>query len=197
MKLIRRLYDWVLSWAETPYGMPALGLLAFAEASFFPVPPDVLLMALCLALPLKAYRFALVATLGSVAGGIAGYAIGWGGWEAVSGYFFQFIPGFTPQGFEQVRGLFDQYDFWTVFAAGFTPIPYKIFTIASGVFQINFPVFIFASIISRGLRFFLVAALFYYLGKPARELIEKYFNLLSILFLVLLVGGFLLVKSLT
>lgn len=194
MKLVRRLYDWVLSWAETRYGLPALGLLAFAEASFFPVPPDVLLMALCLALPTGAYRFALVATIGSVTGGMAGYAIGWGAWESVSHYFFQYIPGFSPEGFALVKGLFDQYDFWTVFAAGFTPIPYKIFTIASGAFQINLPVFVLASMVSRGLRFFLVAALFYYLGRPARELIEKYFNLLTVLFLALLIGGFVLIR---
>ncbi|HEY5672628.1 MAG TPA: YqaA family protein [Malonomonas sp.] len=196
MKVIRRLYDWVLSWAETPYGVPVLGLLAFAEASFFPVPPDVLLMALCLALPLKSYRFALVATLGSVAGGVAGYLIGWGFWGTVSPLFFDYIPGFSPEGFAHVKSWFEQYDFWTIFAAGFTPIPYKIFTIAAGAFQINLPVFIGASLVSRALRFFLVAALFYYLGRPARVLIEKYFNLLTILFLGLLVGGLLLVNYL-
>lgn len=196
MKIVRRLYDWVLSWAETPYGLPVLGLLAFAEASFFPVPPDVLLMALCLALPSKAYRFALVATIGSVTGGVAGYLIGWGFWGTVSPLFFDYIPGFTPEGFSHVKSLFDQYDFWTIFAAGFTPIPYKIFTIASGAFQINLPIFIGASLISRALRFFLVAALFYYLGRPARVLIEKYFNMLTILFLGLLFGGFLLVNFL-
>lgn len=196
MKIVRRLYDWVLSWAETPYGVPALGLLAFAEASFFPVPPDVLLIALCLAIPTRSYRFALVASLGSVAGGILGYAIGWGAWDALSPYFYLYVPGFSAEGFGQVKALFDQYDFWTVFAAGFTPIPYKIFTIASGAFQINFPVFAVASLVSRGLRFFLVAALFYYLGRPARALIEKYFNLLTILFLIVLIGALLLIKYL-
>ncbi len=196
MKMVRRLYDWVLSWAETPYGVPALGLLAFAEASFFPVPPDVLLIALCLAIPARSYRFALVATIGSVAGGLLGYLIGWGLWDGLSPVFFQYVPGFTPEGFAQVKSLFDQYDFWTVFAAGFTPIPYKIFTIASGAFQINFPVFAGASLISRGLRFFMVAALFYYLGRPARVLIDKYFNLLTILFLVLLIGALFLIKLL-
>lgn len=187
MKPLRRLYDWVLSWAETPYGLPALGLLAFIEASFFPVPPDVLLMALCLAIPLRSYRFAVVATIGSVAGGVLGYLIGWSLWDVLSPVFFDYIPGFTPAGFEQVRALFAKYDFWTVFAAGFTPLPYKIFTIASGAFQINFPIFILASFISRGLRFFLVAAMFYYLGRPARALIEKYFNQITLLFLALLI----------
>jgi len=196
MKMVRRLYDWVLSWAETPYGMPALGLLAFAEASFFPIPPDVLLIALCLALPTRAYRYALVATLGSVAGGMLGYLLGWGVWDLLSSYFFLYVPGFTEEGFGEVGALFEQYDFWTVFAAGFTPIPYKIFTIAAGAFQINFPVFVIASLVSRGLRFFLEAALFYYLGRPARELIEKYFNLLTVLFVLLLVVILLLINYL-
>ncbi len=196
MKAVRRLYDWVLSWANTPYGVPALGLLAFAEASFFPVPPDVLLLALCLAIPARSYRFALVATLGSVAGGMLGYLIGWGLWDQVGTIFYQYIPGVTAEGFGQVKALFDQYDFWTVFAAGFTPIPYKIFTIASGAFQINFPIFAVASLVSRGLRFFLVAAMFYYLGCPARVLIEKYFNILTILFLILVIGVLILVQYL-
>ena len=194
MKIFRRLYDWVLSWAETSYGVPVLGILAFAEASFFPVPPDVLLMALALAMPWKSYRFALVATIGSVAGGALGYLIGWGLWDTVGPYFYQYVPGVTVAGFNQVGGLFEQYGFWIIFAAGFTPIPYKIFTIAAGVFSVNFPIFMLASLIGRGLRFFLVAAMFYYFGKPARRLIEKYFNLLSILLLIILIGGILLYK---
>ncbi|SHI70671.1 membrane protein YqaA, SNARE-associated domain [Malonomonas rubra DSM 5091] len=196
MKVVRRLYDWVLSWADTPYGVPALFLLAFAEASFFPIPPDVLLIALCLAIPTRSYRFALVATIGSATGGMLGYLIGWGAWDSLSPYFYQYVPGFTEAGFAQVKGLFDQYDFWTIFAAGFTPIPYKIFTISAGAFQINLPVFALASVVSRGLRFFLIAALFYYLGRPARDFIEKYFNLLTILFLVLLVAVLVLIKYL-
>ena len=196
MLLVRRLYDWVLSWAETPYGIPVLALLAFAEASFFPVPPDVLLMALCLSIPAKSFRYASVAMLGSVVGGILGYGIGMGLWEMVSPIFFQYVPGFSTESFARVKGFFDQYDFWTIFVAGFTPIPYKIFTIAAGAFQINFPIFCLASLISRGLRFFMVAGLFYYFGKPAKELIDKYFNLLTILFLILLLGGVILVKYL-
>jgi len=194
MKLVRRLYDWVLSWAETPYGIPVLALLAFAEACFFPVPPDVLLMALCLSVPTKSFRFAAVAMIGSVTGGILGYGIGMGLWEVVSPWFFQYIPGFSAEGFARVKGLFDQYDFWTIFAAGFTPIPYKIFTIAAGAFQINFPVFCLASAVSRGLRFFLVASLFFYFGRPAKLFIDKYFNLLTVLFLILLIGGVILVR---
>ncbi|MBN1959235.1 MAG: DedA family protein [Desulfuromonadales bacterium] len=194
MRMIRRCYDWVLSWADTRYGLPALFLLAFAEASFFPVPPDVLLMALALSAPFRAFRFALIATAGSVVGGLLGYAIGWGFWGVVEDSFYTYVPGVSAAGFAQVRDLFARYDFWTVFAAGFTPIPYKIFTIAAGAFHINFPVFVLASLVGRGLRFFLVAALFYYFGRPARQLIEKYFNLFSIVLLIAIIVVVLMIK---
>ncbi len=187
LKSIRRLYDWVLTWANSRYALPALLLLAFTEASFFPIPPDVLLMALALSMPRLSYRYALIATVGSVLGGALGYAIGWGLWDALDQYFYQYVPGVTAEGFSQVGALFAQYDFWIIFAAGFTPIPYKIFTIAAGVFAVNFPVFMLASLIGRGLRFYLVAAMFYYVGQPARALIEKYFNLLSVLVLMIIV----------
>jgi len=194
MRLIRRLYDWVLHWAETPYGGPALFLLALVESSVFPVPPDVLLIALCIALPSRAWRFALLASAGSVLGGLIGYGIGWGAWPVVNSFFFDYIPGFTPAVFEKVQGLFAEYDFWVVFTAGFTPIPYKVITIGSGVFKINLPVFVIASLVSRSLRFFLVAWLLRRYGPGMRDFIDRYFNLLSIVFVVLLVGGFLLLK---
>jgi len=196
MKFVRRLYDWVLSWAATPYGSPALFLLAFAEACFFPVPPDVLLIALCMSLPLRAYRYALIACVGSVSGGAVGYFVGMYFWGSAGPYFFQYVPGFSQNQFEYVRELFVRYDFWTVFAAGFTPIPYKVFTIASGVFKIDFPIFVLASVVSRGLRFVLVAWLLHRFGVVAKEFIDKYFNILTVLFLFLLVGGFVLVKYL-
>lgn len=196
MKLMRRLYDWVLHWAETPYGAPALFLLAFAESSFFPIPPDVLLIALCISVPTRAWRFAALALAGSVLGGILGYGIGWGFWSAVQALFFDYVPGFSPEVFHRVQGLFSEYDFWVVFTAGFTPIPYKVITIGSGVFQINFVVFIVASVISRGLRFFLVAWLLHRYGPGIKAFIDRYFNLLSFVFLVLLIGGFLLLKYL-
>ena len=194
MRLIRRLYDWVLHWAETPYGGPALFLLALVESSVFPVPPDVLLIALCIALPSRAWRFALMASAGSVLGGLIGYGIGWGAWPVVNSFFFDYIPGFTPAVFEKVQGLFAEYDFWVVFTAGFTPIPYKVITIGSGVFKINLPVFVIASLVSRSLRFFLVAWLLRRYGPGMRDFIDRYFNLLSIVFVLLLVGGFLLLK---
>ncbi|MEN8686099.1 MAG: VTT domain-containing protein [Desulfuromonadales bacterium] len=194
MRLVRRLYDWVLHWAETPYGGPALFLLALVESSIFPVPPDVLLIALCIALPSRAWRFALLASAGSVLGGLIGYGIGWGAWSFVDTFFFDYIPGFTPAVFERVQGLFAEYDFWVVFTAGFTPIPYKVITIGSGVFNINLLVFSVASLVSRSLRFFLVAWLLHRYGSGMRDFIDRYFNLLSIVFVLLLLGGFLLLK---
>lgn len=194
MRLVRRLYDWVLHWAETPFGGPALFLLALVESSIFPVPPDVLLIALCIALPSRAWHFALLASAGSVLGGLIGYGIGWGAWPLVNTFFFDYIPGFTPAVFARVQGLFAKYDFWVVFTAGFTPIPYKVITIGSGVFNINLLVFSVASLISRSLRFFLVAWLLHRYGAGMRAFIDRYFNLLSIVFMLLLIGGFLLLK---
>jgi len=187
LKSVRRLYDWVLTWANSRYALFALGLLAFTEASFFPIPPDVLIMALALSMPRMSYRYALIATVGSVLGAALGYVIGWGLWDVMAVYFYTYVPGVTEEGFARVGQLFSQYDFWVIFAAGFTPIPYKIFTIAAGVFAINFPVFMLASLIGRGLRFYLVATLFYYMGQPARVLIEKYFNLLTVIVFIIVV----------
>ena len=193
MRLIRAIYDWVLHWAATPYATYALFLLALAEASFFPIPPDVLLLAICLSRPARSLRYAGICTLGSVLGGMAGYAIGWGLWELTSGFFFAYVPGFTPEVFERVAGLYQRWDFWAVFVAGLTPIPYKVFTIAGGVFGINFPVFVLASILSRALRFGIEGYLIMRFGPPIKGFIDRYFNWLSLAFAVLLIGGFLLV----
>ena len=135
-----------------------------------------------------------LASAGSVLGGLIGYGIGWGAWSFVDTFFFDYIPGFRHAVFERVQGLFAEYDFWVVFTAGFTPIPYKVITIGSGVFNINLPVFLVASVISRSLRFFLVAWLLHRYGSGMREFIDRYFNLLSIIFVLLLLGGFLLLK---
>ena len=194
MKIIRRLYDWVLHWADTPYGMTALVLIAFAESSFFPIPPDVLLIALCLGRREKWARFASACAVASVAGGIAGYAIGWGVWQAVDQFFFAYVPGFSEQAFERVSQLYDKYNFWVVFAAAFTPIPFKVFTIAAGVFGINFPMFVIAAAVGRSARFFLVAGMLRLFGKPIEKFIDRWFNLLSILFFVCLIGGFVVLK---
>lgn len=198
MSWLRRLYDWVLHWAETPYGAPALGLLAFAESSFFPVPPDPLLMALSLSIPGRALLFAAICSVASVAGGIAGYAIGAGAWHLVGQFFFDYLDavGFTPENFEIVRASYEANAFMAIFAAGFTPIPYKVFTVAAGVFSISFLPFLAASILSRSARFFVVAGLIYFFGPSVKRFIDRYFNLLTIVFFVLLVGGFLAIKYL-
>jgi membrane protein YqaA with SNARE-associated domain len=197
MKLLRRLYDWVLHWADTPYGIPALFLLSFAESSFFPIPPDVLLIALVIGRPDKAFRFALVCSAGSVLGGMFGYWLGatFGPpvWQTLAAWH---VPAFTPENFVKIQGIYEKYNFWAVFAAGFSPIPYKLFTVAGGVFAINFPVFVIASAVSRSARFFIVSALLWKFGAPMKAFIDKYFNLLSLLFVALLIGGFVAVKYL-
>lgn len=191
---IRRLYDWVLHWAETPYGVPALFLIAFAESSFFPIPPDPLLLALCLGASKRSLRFAGVATIASVVGGMAGYAIGAGAWGVAQDWFFTYVPGVTPEAFEGVRAFYDRHGFAAVFLAGLTPIPYKVFTLASGVFGINFGVFVLASFLSRGLRFFVLAVLVYRFGPPIERFIDRHFDRLVLVFSVLLVGGFVAIE---
>lgn len=192
----RRLYDWVLSFSHRKHSTTALFLLSFAESSFFPIPPDVLLMPLALGNRRKAFWFAAVCTAASVLGAVVGYFIGWGLWHALAPFFYNYIPGFTPEQFARVGELYDQYNFWIVFVAAFTPIPYKVITIAGGVFAISMPAFVIASMIGRGMRFFLVAGLMWLFGPPIVKFVDKYFNLLSIVFTILLVGGFALLKML-
>ena len=191
---IRRLYDWVLHWADTPYGMPALALLALAESSVFPIPPDPLLMALCLGAASKSLRFAAVATGASVVGGMIGYGIGALLWLGVSDFFFSYVPGVTPEAFAGMQDLYLRWDFWAVFVAGLTPIPYKVFTISAGVFSINFPVFVLASVLSRGLRFFVIAGLIYRFAPSISAFIDRYFNLLTWVFGLLVILGFVLIE---
>ena len=200
MNSIRKLYDWVLKWAETPYGPLALFILAFAESSFFPIPPDILLIALALGARKKSLYFALICSLASISGGLFGYGIGhflwWEGssYTGIAYFFFNNIPGFSEQLFTILKNQYDQYGFMIIFTAGFTPIPYKIFTISAGAFDINLLNFLIASTISRSARFFLVSGLIWKFGEPIRSFIDKYFNLLTILFTVLLIGGFILIK---
>lgn len=191
---VRRLYDWVLHWAETPYGPPALFVLALAESSFFPIPPDPLLIALCMGAAGKSLRFAAVATAASVLGGIIGYGLGAGFWHVAEGWFHAYVPGVTPEAFARVQGLYDEYDFWAVFLAGLTPIPYKVFTLSAGVFSVNFPIFVIASLLSRGLRFFVLAALIYRFGPPIARFIDRYFDALAWGFGILLVAGFVVIE---
>ncbi|MCX7827483.1 MAG: DedA family protein, partial [Verrucomicrobiae bacterium] len=129
--LIRRLYDWTLGWAERPGGAWALFLIAFAESSVFPIPPDVLLLALCVGAPKKSFRFALICASGSVLGGMAGYLIGSAAWHIVKDFFIPFV--FSQEAFEKVQSLYQGNAFVAILTAAFTPIPYKVFTVAAGV----------------------------------------------------------------
>lgn len=189
---LRKLYDWVLHWADTPYGVPALFLLALAESSFFPVPPDVLLIALCLGVPARSMKFALVCTAGSLIGGMMGYGIGYFGYEAIGRPIIEIYHGQPVM--DKVAGLYEQYGFWGVLVAAVTPIPYKVFTIASGFFRFDFLQFMGASAIGRSLRFFMVAGLLWKFGPPIKTFIDRYFNILTIVFTVLLLGGFVAIK---
>jgi len=193
---MRKLYDFMLRLAASPRAKPALFLLSFAESSFFPIPPDVMLVPMCVADRQRAYRFAAICTLGSVLGGIAGYAIGMFFWESLGPLFMTYVPGVTESGFARVKDLYDRWDFWVVFTAGLSPIPYKLITITAGVFSIAFPVFVVASVVSRGARFFAEAWVCRRFGGQAQALIERHFNLVATAFVILLVGGFVLAAKL-
>lgn len=190
---MRKLYDWVLSWSKNPYAIWALGVLAFVESSFFLVPPDVLLMALCLSKPDSAWRCALVCSVGSVLGGIFGYYIGFFVFDGIGLPILEFYGAMDK--YEWLSQFYQKYDAIVVFIAGFTPIPYKVFTISAGVFHVNFLVFILASIVSRSLRFLIIAALLHYYGDLMKGLIDKYFGVLSYVFILLLIGGFMLLRT--
>ena len=192
MRKIRQLYDWVLSWADSHYGTTALAGLSFTESFFFPVPPDPLLMALSLSKPRRAYYFAAVCSLASVAGGIAGYYIGLTLFATIGEPILNFYGAMEK--YELARTYFRAYDAWAIGIAGFTPIPYKIFTISAGAFQISFAVFVIASALSRSARFFIVAGLIKKFGGPIQSFIDRYFNLLTAIFAALLAGGFLALR---
>lgn len=192
--LLRQLYNWVLSWAHKKYSSLALFILSFAESSFFPIPPDVLQIALSVEKPKRAYFYAFISTVGSVLGGIFGYFIGLKLWDVLQDFFFTYIPGFSHHAFEVIQAKYELYNFWIVFTAGFTPIPYKIITVSAGVFEIGFLIFVIASTLSRSARFFLVATLLYFFGPKIKDFIDKYFNILTIVFLILFIGGFIVIK---
>ncbi len=191
---IRRLYDWTIHWAETPHSTWALFILAFCESSFFPIPPDVLLIALAVALPKKAFKYALVCSLGSILGGCFGYFIGYQFFEYVGRPIINFYH--ITDVFNTVSEKFHSNAFAAISVAGFTPVPYKVFTIAAGACKINIFTLILASALSRSARFFLVAGLFFLFGPKIKTFIERYFNILSIVFVVLLISGFFVIKYL-
>jgi len=185
--MVRRLYDWVLSWAKTPYALPALVVLALMEASFFPIPPDVLLLALALSVPKKALRYAAWCTLGSVVGGVLGYVIGLTLWSSVDQFIFEHV--FAQGKFEKVMEIYREQGVWVVFTAAFTPIPFKVFTVTAGVAKLDLVEFIAASAVGRGARFFLVAGIVRMMGARAKEFIDRYFNVLTVVAVALLLGA--------
>ena len=188
MRWLRRLYEWVLSWADSPYSGWALFAIAFAESSFFPIPPDILLIALAVSIPSRAFRFALITTVGSVSGGCLGYLIGH---EFFSTLGEPIIRLYSAEAhYESISDLYRRYDAFAVAVAGLTPIPYKIATLTAGFFDVSFPRFLLASAVSRSLRFFLIGGLIWTFGPKVRAFIERYFETLLIITLVMLVGGF-------
>lgn len=182
--ILQQMLQWVEAFAGTPYGGWALFALSFAESSFFPIPPDVLLIALSLGEPHRAFWFAGICSVASVLGGMAGYGIGLYGGRPL------LLRLFRADRVRAVESYYDRYNAWATGIAGLTPIPYKIFTISGGAFAINFKVFVLASVVSRSLRFFIVAGIVYLVGEPAKAFIQEYLNILTIAFVVLLVLGF-------
>ena len=191
-KMMRGLYDWTMNLASGPKAVWALCFVSFIESSFFPIPPDLLLIPLVLARRTNAFKIAALTTVSSVLGGAFGYAIGYFLYQSVGVPVLNFYH-YTAQ-FEEFCAAYNQYGAWIVFGAGLTPFPYKIVTIASGVTHLNFIVFMIASVIARGMRFYFVAWLLWKYGTPMKAWIEKNLGWLSIVFFVLLIGSFFLIK---
>jgi len=189
--MIRRLYDWTIALAATPYALWALAAVAFIESSFFPIPPDILLIPMVLATPRRAWLIAGVATVSSVLGGLFGYFIGAVLFDSVGQAVFDFYG--KADSVAEFNARFNEYGIWAVLIAGMTPFPYKVITIMSGWTGLSIPAFIIFSIIARGARFFMVAGLLWWFGEPIRLFIEKYLGWLFAAFLILLIGSFFLV----
>lgn len=192
--LTRRIYDHTLNLASRKNALTWLFVISFIESSFFPIPPDIMIIPMVLATPKEAYKIAGVATVASVLGGYFGYFIGVYGFELIARPLLEFY-GYMKQ-FGEFENYYHEYGAWIVFGAGITPFPYKIITIASGVVRLDLVVFTIASVIARGMRFYFITWLLKRFGDPMKVFIEKNLNLLSILFLLLLIGGFAAVKLL-
>ncbi len=188
----RSLYDWVLSWSDRPSGPWALFVLAMAEASFFPIPPDVLLIALALGNKQQIFRFVALCTAGSVLGGVIGYAIGAFAFEGLGRPVLEWYG--LLGSFDIVSSKFRAHAFWSIFIAAFTPIPFKVFTVAAGAMHVNMPVLIVASAVGRGARFGLVGWLIHRYGDPVKGMIERHLNWLTVVFVILLLGGFVVIR---
>jgi membrane protein YqaA with SNARE-associated domain len=186
--MLQRLYARTLEIAAGPNALAALLVVSFAESSFFPIPPDILLIPMILARPHQAFRLAALCTLASVAGGLLGYAIGYFLFDAIGRPVLEFYKAMGS--YEALKAGFAEWGVWIIIIKGMTPIPYKLITIASGVAQFDLIAFILASSVSRSIRFFLVAALLWYFGDAARQFIERRLTLVTTVFAVALVGGF-------
>jgi len=196
--LIKRLYLWVLHWADTPYGTPALAVIAFAESSFFPIPPDVLQIALSVSRPRRSFWYATISGIASVLGAFLGWFIGFGLWASLGGFFTHYVPGCSPENIDYVGRLYQGNAFLAILGAAFTPIPYKVFTISAGIFSQYVPIgtLIAASILGRFGRFYLVGACIFVFGPSVKALLEKYFEVAALALFVLLIAGFLAIKLL-
>jgi membrane protein YqaA with SNARE-associated domain len=192
--MLKRIYDRTIEIAAGPNAIWALIAIAFAESSVFPLPPDVILIPMMLARPRAAWRLAAICTLASVIGGMLGYAIGYYGFDLIGRPILEFYHA-MPR-YDALKAGFDRWGVWIIIIKGMTPIPYKLVTIASGVAHFDFTAFVGASIISRSLRFFLLAALLWWFGPAVRDFIEKRLTLVTSLFAVCLVGGFLVIRYL-
>jgi len=192
--MLRRLYDWAMRMAQHERAPHILFWVAFVESSVFPIPPDIMLIPMVLARRAKAWAYATIATIGSVLGGLAGYAIGY--------FLFQYVGepilnvyGYAAR-FAETADLFRQWGVWILIAKGWTPFPYKVLTIAAGAFKMELLPFVLASIVARAMRFYLVAALLFWFGEPIRDFIERRLSLVTTAFVVTLVGGFIAIKYL-
>jgi membrane protein YqaA with SNARE-associated domain len=190
--MLRRAYDWAMRTAAHKHAEWALAGVSFVESSVFPIPPDVILMPMVLADRSKAWRYAAIATISSVIGGFLGYAIGYFLFEAVGQPILEFYH--VMDKYDSLKHSFDEWGAWIIIAKGWTPIPYKFLTITSGALQFDLLAFTIASVVSRGMRFFLVAGLLWAFGPPIRAFVEKRLTLVTTLFVVILIGGFVAIK---
>lgn len=187
--MLRKLYDWVLEKAAHPHAEWWLALIAFVEASFFPVPPHPLLGLMCLAEPKKAVRFAAIATAASVLGGLLGYAIGWGLYDTIGEWLLVKLG--LSESFPVAVCYLNEYGFWLFVAKGATPIPFKLLTITAGFMGMNLVMFVLASLVSRAISFMIVGVLFRLFGAPIKRFIDKYLGLVTLGFVALVIAGFL------
>ena len=194
MNFLKRTYNWTLEKAQHKNAKWYLSLISFVESSFFPIPPDILLIPMALASKANAIFYAFICTLFSVLGGILGYAIGYFFYNSVGIYIVEFYH--LENSFNIFESYYKEFGILIVLGAGITPFPYKFITIASGVFGLNIFLFIIVSIIGRGLRFYLIAILLYFFGEKIKLIIDKYFNILTIVFFILLVGSVFIIRFL-